>query len=476
MFRRLRAREHGQVMMVAALMIPILLGMTGMAIDIGGYADDKRTLQNAADAIALAASQDLCKPDCGSTAQAVATGQTWATKNNIPLSNVTITISGGSTAPKVTAVVTKNHKFHFVRALGINDKDVSAAAAAVKVSFGGGAGIVPWTVTQATVDSSASGAQIVMKYDATGGNIGNFGAIRIDGPGASVYNTSVMYGSNSVACAATTPNCVAGACPGTYPDTCAETAPECDGPDCTPQTGNLIGPTRTGVDFRVNNTMSSCDTFDEVFQPVSAYYAPPDLPEADRYVYAGGLVGGVMITAPRNVPGFVPKTNTPTPTYTNTPLPTNTNTPWPTNTPTKTPTATFTPGPPTATVPAGSPSATSTSTPPPTSTPAGGTTNYHLNPDCNPYIDGPGKCLTTTSICSRRVIIIPVVDGFGNGASDPATIQRFAIVFLDGYDSGKCQGNNCEIKGRFVKTDLTTGALAGSYDPTALVHFAKLVE
>jgi Flp pilus assembly protein TadG len=461
--RWLRSRERGQVMMIAALMIPVLLGMTGMAVDIGGYADDKRSLQNAADAVALAAAQDLCKPDCASTAQAVATGQSWAAKNGVSLSHLNITITGGGSAPKVTVVVTKNHKFHFMKALGVDDKDVSARAAAVKVSFGGGAGIVPWTVTQATVDSTQSGQQVVMKYDSTGANVGNFGAIRIDGPGANIYNESVKYGSDSVACAQTAPNCTTGACPGNYPDTCSETAPECDGPDCTPQTGNLIGPTATGVDFRMNNTMTTCDTFDEVFTAVTAYHAPPDIPDDDKYVYAGGVIGGFTMTGPSDLPAFVPPTNTPTRTAT------------PSATATATPTRTPTPIP-------GSPTATSTLTPANTATATASATSpsgiqqYHLNPDCNPFIDGPGKCLTDTSICSRRVIIIPVVDNFGNGASDPATIQRFALVFLDGYDNGKCQGNSCEIKGRFVKADLTTGALAGTYDPTALVHFAKLVE
>ena len=476
MFKWFRARERGQVMMITALLAPVLLGMVGMAIDLGGYADDKRTLQNAADAIALASAQDLCKPDCSSTSQAIITGQTWATKNGIPLSRLTITITGGGTAPKVTAVVSKNHKFHFVKAIGIDSRDVSARAAAVKVSFGGGAGIVPWTVTQNTVDSSTSGAEIVMKYDATGGNIGNFGAIRIDGPGANVYNDSVMYGSSTVACAAGTPNCTVGACPGSYPDTCAETSPSCDGPECTAQTGNLIGPTASGVDFRMNNTMASCDTFDEVFQSATAYHPPDPWPDANLYVYAGGASGGFTMTAPNDAPQFVPKTDTPTSSPTSTPTKTSTPTATATRTSTPTASATATPGTPTATATLGSATATSTATAPPTTTPPGGTGAYHLNPDCNPFTDGPGKCLTPTSICSRRVIIIPVVDGFGNGASQPATIQRFAIVFLDGYDNGKCQGNSCEIKGRFVKTDLTTGALAGAYDPTALVHFAKLVE
>jgi hypothetical protein len=69
-----------------------------------------------------------------------------------------------------------------------------------------------------------------------------------------------------------------------------------------------------------------------------------------------------------------------------------------------------------------------------------------------------------------------VVDTFGTGASDPAEVQRFALMFLEGYDSGKCQGSSCEIKGRFVQADITTGALAGVFDAEASVHFTRLSE
>jgi hypothetical protein len=100
----------------------------------------------------------------------------------------------------------------------------------------------------------------------------------------------------------------------------------------------------------------------------------------------------------------------------------------------------------------------------------------NLDPDCNPWTDGAGKCTSPTDSCSRRVIIIPVVDEFGSGASNPATIQRFALLFLEGYDNGKCQGNSCEIKGRFVKADINMRALAGIYDPEALIHFTRLSE
>lgn len=367
--RRPCSGEKGQVLVLVMALFPVLIGMTGMAVDLGTYASERRSLQNAADSIALAAAQDL--PDA--TAAQIS-GQAWAARNNVAAGTYTITVTGGTTAPSAHVTINKNHQFAFIRVVGINSSNVGATATAIKVSYGGSAGIVPWTVTQDTVDNSPSGGLVTMKYDATGSNTGNFGAIRIDGPGANTYNTSVMYGSNSYACAITAPNCTTGACPGIYPSTCAENSPDCDGPDCTPQTGNLIGPTRTGVDFRMGYTSTTCDSFAEAF---------------------------------------------------------------------------------------GSPDASG---------------NYHLAPACNPWIDGPGKCATSTSICSRRVIVIPIVDGFGSGASDPTTILRFALVYLDGYDSGKCQGNNCEIKGHFVRADVNTGALGGSYDPQALVHFAKLSE
>ena len=61
-------------------------------------------------------------------------------------------------------------------------------------------------------------------------------------------------------------------------------------------------------------------------------------------------------------------------------------------------------------------------------------------------------------------------------SSSPVTIQRFALVFLEGYQSGKCSGNSCEIQARFVNADITTGAFAGAYEPTSLIHFVKLTE
>ena len=55
--------ERGQVAMIAAGLLPVLLGMTGLAVDVGSYMSERRQLQNAADSIALAGAQELPDED-----------------------------------------------------------------------------------------------------------------------------------------------------------------------------------------------------------------------------------------------------------------------------------------------------------------------------------------------------------------------------------------------------------------------------
>ena len=157
--------ERGQAIILVALLLPVLLGMAGMAVDIGSYASERRTLQNAADSIALAAAQEL--PD---QTAATAAGQQWATRNNIPLTELSLEYSGStSTVPTVRAIISTQHEFSFVKALGIDSRPVSGRAAAIKASFAGGSGIVPWTIKEETQNAAVLGEIVVMKYDSNNG-------------------------------------------------------------------------------------------------------------------------------------------------------------------------------------------------------------------------------------------------------------------------------------------------------------------
>ena len=60
---RERGTERGQVLALAAILIAVVGGMAALSIDLGSYSAERRDLQNAADAISLAASQDLPSAD-----------------------------------------------------------------------------------------------------------------------------------------------------------------------------------------------------------------------------------------------------------------------------------------------------------------------------------------------------------------------------------------------------------------------------
>ncbi len=246
--------ETGQVLILFALLIPVLLGMAALAIDLGSYSAERRTLQNAADAIALAAAQEL--PDQG---DAEATAIEWADKYGYAAGQVTVVtlpVSTSNPNPSVRVTIGQTHEFSFMKALGINNAQVEASAKAVKTSPGGTGNVVPWAVLESTRDSVDPGDAVSLKYDSQSATNGNFAAIRLDGNGSSVYRDSLEGGSSSLVCASDA-------------EGCSETSPVCDGSTCQTETGNLVGSTKAGVDYRINNTDAYCDTFDEVFTELS---------------------------------------------------------------------------------------------------------------------------------------------------------------------------------------------------------------
>jgi len=348
-----RRGEGGQAAIMIGLVIVVLIGFSALSVDVGALASDKRDLQNAADAMALAGANELPNSN-----NAIATAEEWATKNGVDAEDIdSITVQPQNLPsvpnPKITVVLRRDHEYHLAPVLGIDSSAVEAKAAAIRTSPGGSSGIVPWSVLQSEVDGTAPGDLVTLKYDSRDAENGDFGGMSIDGTGSNDYRDTIKYGSDSVLCSA---SAVALGC--------QETSPECDDAICPTEPGNMTGPTRVGVDYRVNNTSSSCDTFEEAFT-------------------------------------------------------------------------------------------------------ANGDGTFQINPLCNPFVDG--------SLPSLRVVIIPIIDELCNGSCD-VTIQGFALFFLEGYDGGKCSGNSCEIKGRFVSADISTGGLIGVFDPDSLMHFTRLVE
>jgi hypothetical protein len=94
--------------------------------------------------------------------------------------------------------------------------------------------------------------------------------------------------------------------------------------------------------------------------------------------------------------------------------------------------------------------------------------SFSIVQQCNPFVSG--------SLPSARVMIVPIIDQLCSGRCY-VTIQGFALFFLEGFGPNGCaNGHDCDVLGRFVRAEITTGAIRGVYNPNSLLHFILLVE
>ncbi|HEY7538031.1 MAG TPA: pilus assembly protein TadG-related protein [Gaiellaceae bacterium] len=129
-----RARgQNGQVIPLVAVMIVVLLGFAGLAIDVGNAWLQKRRLQSAVDLALLSAAQKL-----PNTSLAASDATTYTQSNWTKVSSTTVTatattgcqVSGCSQPDKVSLVARSTVPTYFVRLFGINSWTVQASGAA----------------------------------------------------------------------------------------------------------------------------------------------------------------------------------------------------------------------------------------------------------------------------------------------------------------------------------------------------------
>jgi hypothetical protein len=336
-----RSGERGQGLVLFILGAGVLFGMVAMSVDGGLILHERRSLQNAADAAALAGAVEL--PDSQVLARDEA--QAWAANNGIDLGSgdeLAMVISPEETALEVS--VRRDTPFVFGRVLGLDVADVHATATAQIGAPASLTGILPFAVLESALNYD--GIPTIIKYDANDPTNGNFGPIAVDGGGSHLHEDAIMYGSQN--------------------QVCAVSQPSCDDPTVDTQTGNMVGATRDGFNYRFTHTSTSCDEFSEV---------------------------------------LIPK----------------------------------------------------------------GDGTYRVNAACNPFTDNSQ---------SLRLVLVPVIDAFPNGSSEPVTIKYFTALFLTDMQQNKCHGSSCQITGEFVKivVDPNSDADLGIYDENSAVKFVRLIQ
>lgn len=128
MWKRLWQQEEGQSLVMMALLLSLLLGFTALVVDVGYLYAEKRQLQTAVDAAALAGAQDL-----PFQAAAVSQAQNYIT-SNIEDSHPVITTPYQSNSKFLAAAATKEVPTFFAKFLGVSSVNLSAQAVAQKIN------------------------------------------------------------------------------------------------------------------------------------------------------------------------------------------------------------------------------------------------------------------------------------------------------------------------------------------------------
>jgi len=221
--KKLKNKETGVALVLVAFVLLVLLGMSALVVDVGALVLEKHRLAVACDAAALAAAQELHAPNSAVRQKA----EEYLQDNQVLPSEAEISIQrcpcpNGS---KVTVEATRTVDFAFAPVLGFDQGTVKAHAAA-RARFGSVtsiSGIAPFGIPEQPL---VFGQEYQLKSSSHANyGPGNFGALALGGPGANRYRNNIKYGYNGVISV---------------------------GDWVTTQPGNMSGPTRQGVTYRIN--------------------------------------------------------------------------------------------------------------------------------------------------------------------------------------------------------------------------------
>jgi len=265
--------ESGQALVVTALVVPIMVGCIALAVDMGVLYHEKRDLQIAADAAAIAGAVDYLYNGSDPSAKTAAAAASSVNGFTDGTNGVTVTTSvppadgpNSGTAGYVEAVVSKPIKTVFMSVFGFNN--VTVKARAVAGTPGIGAACI-WALAKTGTGLDLQGA-----YDIEATNCGVYvnsttsDAVSVTGNGGTMNTAFVDAVGNTVPKHQTSPTPVT-------PNTAPRTDPW----------GNLTGPTPTN---------GGCTTTDSSTTSITGSVTGPGAGYAVCYTKAVTLSGATL--------------------------------------------------------------------------------------------------------------------------------------------------------------------------------------
>ncbi|HSU91077.1 MAG TPA: pilus assembly protein TadG-related protein [Sporolactobacillaceae bacterium] len=211
----LKRAGRGQIFVILAVLIPVLLGVVAMAVDISTFDWTWSRMQAAADAAVLAGCSNLPT----SPSRAIATATAYAQTDGMLSTEVsTPTVAADNLSMSIT--LSRTVPYYFGRVLGLTASPVVVTATAGLFTTGSVTGSMPIGLSFQT--TYAYGQSITLQPG--GGTANSWGALALGCTGASCYSNNLANG---------------------YPATLSVG-------DVVPnEPGNKTGPTATGIASRV---------------------------------------------------------------------------------------------------------------------------------------------------------------------------------------------------------------------------------
>ncbi|WP_028308675.1 TadE/TadG family type IV pilus assembly protein [Desulfitibacter alkalitolerans] len=186
MLGKLLKSERGSVVVLTALLMVVICGLAGLAMDGGLLYITKAKLQNAVDAAALAGSQALYEGN--SPAKNIA--EEYIEKNGFNKETINVYVSETNRSLQVEGEVQVNYTF--MRIMGFDQGTVKASATAISGPITSiDSGLRPLAIYDTNL---VYGKEYKLKEGAHGGTTGNYGYIRLGAAGTPQVGENLKYG------------------------------------------------------------------------------------------------------------------------------------------------------------------------------------------------------------------------------------------------------------------------------------------
>ncbi|MGM0501114.1 MAG: Tad domain-containing protein [Bacillota bacterium] len=212
--------EQGTVIVLVAFLLVVFLALVALVVDIGMLYLEKIELVNILDAVVLSGVQEL--PDNSQLAKEIALD--YAQDNGLSSAQINVSVIDSN---EIKAQGSQQVAMKFATIFGINEVQITRSSRAKVGEVSGITGAVPFGVVKQNFNY---GEKYYLKYGAGGseladGRNGNFGALSLGGTGASNYEENIKDGHDQSLRV---------------------------GDSVTTEPGNMAGPTRKGVEYRID--------------------------------------------------------------------------------------------------------------------------------------------------------------------------------------------------------------------------------